>query len=259
MELPNRATLEGKFARRLERLNADQRRKLLAILGNPPRWELIPESFWQEMERDTQNETIAALYLLFIASANYHTGQSGMTRDATLIGRMDNTAEAYAAQRSRDFAASYVGSAQRRIERLAQRMRNEAAKAGLKTLRKGEPAEVFRIDQAKLDEEVAKALGPNQAASAANNEVTAAQNAGGDAGVDATVGLSASDTWDIHPELSRGGVCVNCKRMANIPRSQWQLIPLETDDGHQFATREPGNAPGCNCTTRYANLVSVPV
>ena len=249
MELPNRQKLESQLARRLERLNAKQRREVYLIIGNPPNLEKADAIDWDRFEREVESETMLAFYLIFMASAGFHAGLAVDTVDEGLTRTLTVKGTEWARNRARTFADAYARGAKNAVAYRLGKARGEASRRAAMS---GERE--FTLTKEDIDKALADAIGPSRAASAAENETTAAQNAGGDQAVSETVGLSNLDRWDIHPELSRGGTCGNCRALANVTRDKWQSTPLPDPQGHQFAIVEPGNAPGCNCTTRYANL-----
>lgn len=52
MEIPNREEMEGRLARALGKLQRSQLARLIEYLGDPPRVENVPESFWQEIGQE---------------------------------------------------------------------------------------------------------------------------------------------------------------------------------------------------------------
>lgn len=259
MEIPNREQLETQLARRLERLNAKQRREVFIILGNPPQWENLDQIDWAKFERQVEAETMVAFYLIFMASANHHVEVAGADPEATRNRLLDARGAAYSRGRAQQFSKAYADGAKAAVDRAAAKLRAAQARMlppeppprsllgrGIDLLRRTpKPQPSFEIDQDELEQEINKALGPNRAAQAATNETTAAQSAGGEAGIDATVGISQDDLWINRPELSKTGPCPTCKPLHRTPRSYWSRI-YPSGPGREVHD-------GCVCTILYKN------
>lgn len=72
MQLHNRDQLEGSFEKRLNRLSAKHRGELIKLMGNPPDFDNVPQSFWKKVEREREEEILAMLLLLYILSSSQH-------------------------------------------------------------------------------------------------------------------------------------------------------------------------------------------
>lgn len=236
IELPNRAALESDFAERLGSMTTRQRQRLRELMGNPPDPSNVPESFWVEVQREAEAQTLAALYLLFLESAAFHGGD-----------RLSLDAQALDWARSRGAAVgqSYARTAREQFGQLARKLLvpERPAPPPIPGLPPVTPAETFT--QQQLDDELAKIFGPSKAERIAVTETTAAQTAGGDAGVESTVGTSALDTWSVHPELTRTGPCPNCAALDGVTRDRWGLTPLPGEGHDGDPTLGPPLGPGC--------------
>lgn len=224
MQLPDRQQLEAEFARKLARLNARQRKRLRELMGSPPDPRNVPPSFWDEVRRDTERELAALLFLIYASSARLHsiagTRISGIAAPEGLDAQLENQASSWAQARA---AAS------------AEKMAATARDAFNRKTQSGEPL---------TQDDIQDVLGDAKAERSAKTETTVAQSAGGDAGIEATVGISLDDLWINRPSLSRSGPCEICKPLHMTRREQWE-------------TRFPGGPPAhenCVCEVRYANL-----
>jgi hypothetical protein len=95
----------------------------------------------------------------------------------------------------------------------------------------GEPGE---IDRDELDDLLEHSFGPKRVETNAIDEVTRAQFEGGEAGVEATVGLNEQDTWHT---VEDERVCPKCRPLNGNPRSEWTWL---ASDG-------PPLHPRCRC------------
>lgn len=235
MQLPDRQQLEAEFSRKLSRLNARQRKRLRELMGSPPDPSRVPPSFWDEVRRDTERELAALLFLIYASSARLHsiagTRMSGIAAPAGLDAQLENQASSWAQARA---AAS--------AEKMAATARDAFAKKSRDILDRIERGD--RVTQIDLNRDLQDVIGDAKAGRAATTETTVAQSAGGDAGIEATVGISLDDLWINRPSLSRSGPCEICKPLHMTRREQWE-------------TQFPGGPPAhenCVCEVRYANL-----
>ncbi len=228
MELPNRTSHERAYIKRLSRLNQRHKRELRQLLGSPPDPSRVPMSFWEKVEREQMEENLLMMYLIFIASASFHAfgTESPAGRDAD---ELQSAAETYAAGRAAAVARSYAETGRDRLE----------------TLQRDIDGRVTPIAIGQLEVALDKILGPARAEAVGTSETTAAQTAGGEAGIEATVGIDQADLWINHPELSRTGPCPICEPLHMLPRSVWESSFPEGPG--------PSVHPGCVCTIRYAN------
>ena len=214
MELPNRDALERDFASRLTRLSARHRRELTDLVGTPPDAANVPPEFWQRVEREVDEELAGVLLLIFIASSEFHGAD-----DETAATWGDTWSQQRAGLVSREYATY-------------SREMLDAAGASwqLKPPTRGE-----------LSGDLTSIFGPDRASKIAVNETTLTQTIGGNFAVEATVGLSAEDTWFTRND---DRVCPFCSPLHATPRLVW--------------TREAPDGPplhvNCRCWLVYANI-----
>lgn len=252
MELPDREEFEARFARRFAKLSRQHRRKLRRYLGNPPRIENVPESFWEQVNHDIESLIYADLYETFLASAQQH-GWGEPETDVKALGDMfrrasqaaqDAALAAYgwAKKRAEDFARYWTDSTRERIrqgiedaastEKPAETTIEESRRAN-ESIQQPEPEPV------KIDDILDDAFGPSRIEMIASDEVTRARHAGSETAIEATVGLSDDDVWETNPPR----VCKTCMALDGKRRSEW---PWRFEDG-------PPAHPRCKCNVRYAN------
>jgi hypothetical protein len=160
--------------------------------------------------------------------------------------RLDDASRAAAAAVDDANRAANVPSIFRPAARRdAQRERIDAEQSALRE-RAIELQKALEEIAKQLAQELAKTLGPDRAASYAINETTAAQSAGGDAGVQATIGISLDDLWINRPDKSSSGPCPVCKPLHLVPRRDW---PVDYFDGPG-----PWVHVNCVCVVQYANM-----
>jgi hypothetical protein len=222
--------MEASFAKRLAKLSSRHRAELRELLGNPPNPANVPEAFWVKVERELEEEAAVALYLLFISSANFHasgdvSGQGLHSSTALLLNRQADT---YSSRRASELATGYGLTSRDRFGTLADKI-GEATRND--TI----------ITRSELELDLTKIFGPARDASVAMTETTKGQTAGGDAGIEITVGKSLQDIW----RIKDGTACETCKSVNGQPRSEWEKrFPTGPgDDVH----------PNCRCYLEYAN------
>lgn len=147
-DLANRAQLEAELARRLGRVTGRHRRQLEELLGDPPDLANVPPSFWERLQRETEDEAMAALLLIFIAAATQHGASEGLAAEA---------GQPFAARRAQEIA-----------QRFADNTRDLAARI------------VVRAGQQPLNvgQRLGAVLGPARVETIARTETTTAATAG---------------------------------------------------------------------------------
>lgn len=245
MELTNRLTLERDFLGSLDELTGEQRERLRRYLGQPPNPANVPDSFWQEVRRDTHQRIAAVAYLLFIAAAEEHADfaeeqlasrMSATQQAAPAVSdrRFDISAAAFAQQQAAKMAEGYGLAVRERFERFADLVRDRQSADDALSL-------------AELDEELRRIFTPSSAERIASTVTTAAQTAGGNVGV-GSVPLTGAQAWtrvwSVHPELTRDGPCPRCAALDGHAEDEWAAIDAEAAGGaplHDY----------CACTNDY--------
>jgi hypothetical protein len=96
--LPNRDELEAAMAREVGKVNARTRRKLLALIGDPPKLENFTDAVWNEILIDFQTSLTPQLETVFIESIN------NMAQDAQFSGVSFDLINEQAAAWARDYS-----------------------------------------------------------------------------------------------------------------------------------------------------------
>lgn len=87
MEFTSRDVWEEKLARILARYQEREKQAILRMLGDPPRWENIPPSFWDEYEGGLRSEIVPLLEQLFLAAAEEALTDIGIGVDWALVNQ----------------------------------------------------------------------------------------------------------------------------------------------------------------------------
>lgn len=216
MELVDRARIETAYGKRFTSLAERHRRELDRLLGNPPDAANVPVSFWEKVQRETEEETLALLLFIFIASATQH----GLTDR----NKAQDIGTSFALGRAAQVARSYAETS---YERAANNFPSPSPG--------DEP-----MPAGKRNEALGKVFSPERADGVVVNETTAAQTAGGEAAVDATTGLANNDTWYT---ANDNRVCEICGPLHGKLRADWS----------RFFPSGPPAHPACRCWIVYAN------
>lgn len=110
-ELPNATVLEARFERLIARVGRKYRKELIKLLGTPPDPQNVPQSFWDKVEKETQQTTLSILLLLFMDSATLHETPPD---EAELVGME------WAERRSKSLAGGFVEHSRDIVNRLGQ-------------------------------------------------------------------------------------------------------------------------------------------
>lgn len=228
-ELANRASLESDFARRMSRLSAEHKRELVRLLGNPPDPSRVTDADWQRWEEEDRNELLLILLLIFIAAAEQHA-ELGGGDVPTLLPALTATGTAWATQQAATIASGMAANS-RDMLGLAGRTWEETQRAG------------GAVTRAEVQDVGVRIFGPSRAEGVAVTETTNAQTAGGDAGIEATVGIGPDDLWWTAQD---DRVCIICGPLHGTPRSEWEAY---------FPTG-PAAHPRCRCELIHANVAA---
>lgn len=241
MHLPNRDQAVDQLASKVGKLTDRHRRELRHLLGNPPRAENVPASFWADVQREMEEELAAALMLLFLAAVDSHGGDVSVAEAAGAI---------HASERASVQGQRYRSSLQGRLDTLLGDFRSDAVGTGDGLAGKIGSAGYDATRTATVD------LGPlfqdldqtfdAQAERIAASETTNAETAGGDAAQVIKYGdVSQDDIWRAHPSRTKTGSCNRCKRLDGTKRKVWGQIDEEAAGGPMLHEH-------CACTIDYA-------
>ena len=235
MEIPSHDRLSNELRVRLEDANRTTRDAIIQAMGTPPNPERVPQRLWDELERQIEEDLAAILFLIFLASANFHAfgRERGPTsRQSQLSGAagggLDGQARTYAAARAASLSRTISQSAQARMQTLRRQYQERA-----------EPPTKMEV---VADVEVV--IGKAAATAAATTETTQAQSAGGEAGIDLAGGISTDDLWITEAD---NRVCPVCSPLHRTRRPTWSS---------EFPEGPPAHVR-CRCFILYANRAVV--
>ena len=220
-ELKNRNAHEEAFALGLGRVANRHRHQLedglTADFAAPP-------GYWEQVQRETEEELTALLLLLFITAADQH----GLD-DATV----PVLAQGYAGAQAREVAAGYVTTSRERLGRWAAEWRERGRPTG-----PGQAAGE-RPTAADVRDMGLSIFGPDRIEGITVGEVTAAVSAGGEAAARAAGQASDDDLWRTEQDDK---VCPICAPLEGAKRSRWSL---------KFPAGPPAHTR-CRCWLDYA-------
>lgn len=231
-ELANRIELAEQFQSRLQRLNRKQAEEFRRLLGDPPRPDKIPMSFWEQVRRENEDELIAALLLIFLASYDSHRIWGDMEPPSSSTPR-DKIALQWTSRR-----ASRVTQD---LNRHSIDLLSTAGKAWEMKHKAGET--IFPSD---IDDLVARIFGPSRTEAIAFTETQQAMIEGGEAGV-THARVEVTRYWGHSPLRPTGHShatkkpCKICTRYEGLPSTQWRGL-------------RPGSChPNCDCFIVYVD------
>ena len=213
-ELEDRMQREAKLAALLSRVGANQRRELEKLLGNPPDIRNVPETWWDDSQKEIEEVLIALLLLTFAASAFAH----GLDKV-----RAAARAEAWATRTGARIAKEMV--------------RN--TRTGLRVSLRGIVVGGMPVGLADLRQVTVRWLGPARWSNVATTETTRAQHFGSEYGVEETVGLSKDDYWVTSGDAK---VCPVCAPLNGTTRPVWS---------RKFPGGPPEPHVNCRCYISY--------
>ena len=201
---PARIASEAEIQAAMKQLNDDQRRRLRQHLGTPPRFENVPESFWN----DVQDEQAALLLILISSlsdrSARYMRDRFKPTGLYVPDTKIETRVAEYAVERAAEVSQGVTETVKNRLQNYFE-----------------------REQKARLtDDDLQTVLGDDQATTVAQTETTAATSHGeGIFRDDAkSSGKDVQVIWRIDP---RSNVCPICRGLNGKPEEYWvRLFPL---------------------------------
>lgn len=241
MELPNRDELEQDFAKKFGRVARRHMHEFREYLGDPPRLENVPEEFWLQMEKESEDSVYPLLLWIFGESAALH-GWVGPDASLAAFG--------WAKERAQEFAEYWRDSTRQRVADGFEKLRNQRKTPVDETvsdawenarLKPYQPDEEIELTRDEISDLLEKTFGPKRIEGVAVDETTAARHSGGEAGVEATVGLADDDKWRC--DWKRDKVCEICAPLDLTPRSVWEA---------QFPEGPPTPHHRCRCWIEYA-------
>lgn len=254
--ITDRDSITGDERKRIESLNEKQGAEFRRLLGNPPDPANVPQSFWDDVEKQTEEELAGLLLLLFMTSFNGHADWSDYApKDAE---DRKNPPE--------DFTKKVEATRDKISKQWTGARAKEVAKGIVK--RSKEMADTAERDwkiRIKADKEIPddevdaltdRIFGPRRTDAIIQTEGNTAVVEGGDAGVAAAskqVGYTLEAYWAHSGRRPRGhcnaaiSPCPICSPFEGLPESQWNGL-------------RPGYChPHCDCYIVYRTLSGSPV
>ena len=165
-DIPNRDGLEAEIARAIAKLSGAQMDKLLSQLGNPPRVDNVPASFWREYGNELRALLEPLLRRLYVEQAGRLGADVGRSRiDWALV---NESAAAWARDYTFDLVKGVIDTARGSVDTNLQTLLREAVAGGFED----------SLTNAQIAERLTAAFGPARAEMIAVTETTRAAAAG---------------------------------------------------------------------------------
>lgn len=212
-DLPHRSAHEAALAEALGRLGASRRRKLLALLGDPPDLQRVPPEFWASVELETEQalaERLAVVYLLMSQGLRLPEAvlpRATLAQDAAVWGR----------QEAQLIATDYAGTSRDWVADI-----------------------VSTPGATPLRERLTSVFGPTRAEGLATTQTTRAATAGERGALDRwerVTGAVSTATWQT--ELD-GAVCPICRPLQGTEELWREKVPAG-----------PPAHPRCRCWLQW--------
>lgn len=229
-ELKNRPQTEKEFYDKMAGLTGPQKKRLLALVGDPPDWTKVDDAFWKKIEEEIQQQLIIILLQITSTSMKEH-GVSGIA---------DVVARSYAIKHAGEQASSFVASSRKMVEKAAQGQRQVSINP--LDLPDASAPKVFSKGMTPAETIAEQIFGKQRIETFIVTETTAAQSAGSEAAA-AVLGRSDSDLWNTEND---GQECPICGELHKAPRYEWM---------RQFPLGPPAH-PNCRCWIQYANILT---
>ena len=247
-EIANRIQMATRFQSRMDRLNRQQAGEFRRLLGTPPDPKRVPQSFWDRVAKEQQDEAAALLLLIFLLSYDTHRYARDDEAPPKENPRRDKAAERWAANRSVTLAKEW--------KKHSLDIVNEKGQAW--EVKSKEGADIVKRD---VDELVNRIFGPSRSRAIAYHETQQAMVSGGESGVK-HLGLKVTRYW-AHGKHRPAGhshaaklPCPVCTDLEGKPESQWKgikppahphcdcYVVYVDQDGFLVGPGDPGSAPG---------------
>lgn len=239
-DIEKRETKEAALAALLRRAFGKTRDRIIVALGNPPDVDNVPDSLWDELTNDVEDDLRRAIAIALLRGVRGMNDEYGDSLDFTLRPKDAAVqAERFATRRARSTAADMVSTFRDRVATATgvatERLDRRVAEARREE-RVLEP-EDFEDIADELSDTVDEAI-VNQAKAAGRTETTVANTRGEMVYRDAAkkTGRLIMARWTNSPTSN---VCPVCRGLNDLWEDEW---PEEFRDG-------PGSDvhPNCNC------------
>lgn len=121
MKAPDRDQQADALAAKFRKLSATQRAQLKAVIGDPPDYTKIPESYWKKLQDDAENALLVALIASSVSALWSELDDLEEDLEDDEIESAEEALEEWAAERAAWAAASYRTTTQDRVKRILGR------------------------------------------------------------------------------------------------------------------------------------------
>jgi hypothetical protein len=121
MRLLDRETHEETLAKRFRLLSQKQRDELTRLLGNPPDLKKVPQSFWDQLERDAENALLIALIASTTSAFLAELDELDYDMEEEEQEEAEEALEEWAADHATEIAAGYRRTTRDRVGRILDR------------------------------------------------------------------------------------------------------------------------------------------
>lgn len=257
-EIPNRDDIEANFIKKFGKVARRHMFEFREHLGDPPDINRVPQAFWDQMEREREDDIYPFLLFVFRTAAELF-GWDSVDAGLAAFGFASNRAKLLAQQWTTS-TRRHMSDVERQIEDATRvdrfreteghepgsvttvgRLGRRTSARSIRPRQPDESEDEFRKDRWR--EAVDQWFGPENIARHVEDMFTEARHEGSEAGVNATVGKSEEDTW----KNTGSNVCDICSELDNKPRTYW---------ARRFPHGPPSPHPNCKCLIEYANVPS---
>lgn len=237
--------------KKIEALNKKQAAEFRRLLGDPPDPGNVPQSFWDDVQRQTEQELAGLLLLLFLTSFNGHSAWPDYAPpDAedreNPPGEYEKKLESTRDKISKQWTSARAKEVSKGIVQRSKDMTDTVKDDWRKRIKAGK-----EIPEEEVDALTDRIFGPNRIDAIVQTEGNTAVVEGGQAGTAAAskqVGYKLEAYWahsGRRPRVHCNAAinpCPICSPMEGLPESQW-------------GNKRPGYChPNCDCYIVYRTL-----
>lgn len=215
---------EAQLTETLKRLNKKHQKAIIGAISRYGSLQTIPNTFWHELQKEIDSESMALMLLIFLASHDETEKSLSYEANDTL---KQLEARRFAQTRANDLARKYIEHTRERLEKTWREL--EQSTASLEELAK------------KLRTEVEEVLSDSRAERVAVTETTTSisggQRGGSDSFTRSHPNYGIIEMWRTERDER---VCPICSPLDGMPEKTW---------GKQFPDGPPAHV-NCRCELR---------
>lgn len=231
-----RAIAQGDLSALLKKLGPRHRGMILSAVRQYGSVAAIPVAFWQELQRDIDEEAAAAILLLIVAGYEDTEDELGVDRlGRHLVMPAASTTAAVQAQR---MSTDWVGGLRQRLI--------DSIDSNIFTLNDLSDVERARELRSAIRDATSDDRAETAGSDAATRGATSARRSGRD-DVQVRTKTKIELYWENHPEDSESGPCDKCAPYHNTPESTW---------GQVYPEGPPQPHKRCVCKLRVVVIVA---